>query len=580
MQASFFPFLTHRTAATSSLEQRLSWWDVAFYFFFAVFTILACLTFRDYGYSWDEVWQNRWYGQSVLRFFSTFGKDVSSTTENNFYLYGGTFDVFAELLVALSALEPRNARHLANFLAGLLCLLGTWKTARHVGGPAAGFLSSLFLAVSAPFYGHIFINAKDIPFAAGYIWSLYFLLRIAPHLPNPPLKERLLLGLSLGLTLGVRIGGVLILLYYALVGILDLAAAYRQTERPPDFFPRVRTFAKSSIPMLGMGYFLMLAFWPAALLRPVGLPIEAFKAANQFDLGMYLLWNGKAVLSTDLPWSYLPVLFAVELPEVLVILLFAAVPWAFYTRFRAARIGKEFSGLGVLLMAALFPPLWAITNGTTLYDNMRHFIFVLPPLCCIAGSAFVAFSDFAAVRLGTVKWLPTVMLLLTLCYSGVQMASIHPYEYAYLNTFAGGMPEGAKKFETDYWITSYREAATFIEAHAKNVAALAGVPFSEAKFSVALVGTSGVGEGLLPEQFKTYRYGYCDRTDYLIASTRSGADGEWPEYPVLGTVGRRGMTFAVIKVSPELATFVENGRKSSLQSEGEDFGQGSTPDND
>lgn len=542
---------------------QISRWDRAYYIFFAIFAVVVLLTFRDYGYSWDEAWHNRWYGQAVLRFYSTFGQDLEATTKNNFYLYGGTFDALAELLVSSFPMEPRNARHLANLFAGLLCLWGTWKTARFIDGPATGFWSALFLAVSAPFYGHTFINAKDIPFAAGYIWSLYFLLRLLPFFPHPPLKDRLLFALSLGLTLGVRIGGLLILCYYALFGLLDLITFWR-ARNSPEFFSRLWTFVRASLPVLSLGYLLMLLFWPAALLRPLSLPVEALKSTNHFDLAMAFLWNGQQVLSTDLPWNYLPIIFAVKLPEVLVILLLVAVPWASYQLFCSMKTRKQKSlHFGLLLLSALFPPFWAIASGMTLYDNMRHFLFILPPLFCLGGTAFATFSAFSGARLGEAKWLPAAALILGLCYPVAQMVSIHPYEYTYLNTFAGGMPNGARKFETEYWITSYREAAAIVEAHARKVAELSGVPYSQTKFTVALVGSSGVEEGLLPEQFQTFRYGFSDKTDYLIATTRSGADGEWPEYPMIGSIGRKGMIFAVVKVSPELAAFSENSTKDA-----------------
>lgn len=546
----------------SSAEKSMSGWDRAFYLFFCAFAVVTLLTFRDYGYSWDEAWQNRWYGQAVLRFFSTFGKDLGSVKEYNFHLYGGTFDVLAEWIVNLSPFEPRNARHLANLLAGLLCLWGTWKTARHIGGAAAGFWSALFLAVTAPFYGHLFINAKDIPFAAGYIWSLYLLLRIAPQLPKPPMKDRLLLGLTLGLTLGVRIGGVLIVCYYLCLGLRDLYGTYRQRRRIAEIYSRTWSFIKASLPILGTGYLLMLVFWPAAILSPLRQPIEAFKASNHFIWGQTILWNGQQVSSTNLPWSYLPVLLAVELPEVLVILVLVAVPWSLYQMVRSSKSGREglSLGLGLLLLAALFPPLWAIVSRAVLYDNMRHFIFVLPPLFCLSGMAFASF--LATPRLCRAKWLPVTLLVLALGYATGQMASLHPYEYTYLNAFAGGMPEGGKRFETDYWVTSYREAAAIVETHAREVAKISGIPFAQAQFTVALVASPHSVEEILPKQFKLYEFDYVQRADYLVATTRWGSDAKWSEYPVIGTVARRGMVFAVVKASPDVAALVEGGGKS------------------
>jgi len=563
MRLPFPSGLTIRRTLLPADKEPVSGYDQAFYLFFSIFTVVTLLTFRDYGYSWDEAWQNRWYGQSVFRFFSTLGRDLGSVKEYNFHLYGGTFDVLAEWLVALSPLEPRNTRHLANLLTGLLCLWGTWKTARLVGGAAAGFWSALFLAVTPPFYGHLFINAKDIPFAAGYIWSLYLLLRIAPRLPNPPLKERLLLGLVLGLTLGVRIGGLLILCYYLLLGLLDLYVAYRRTESRTQLYSRVLTFAKASLPVLGISYFLMLAFWPAAILRPLSQPLAAFKATNHFIWGQTVLWNGQQISSANLPWNYLPVLLAVELPEVLVVLLIVTIPWALYRTVRAVKSGAESIalGLGLLLLAALFPPFWAIVSKAVLYDNMRHFTFVLPPLLCLAGIAFASFPEFIATRLGRAKWLPATLLVLALGYAAGEMATLHPYEYTYLNNFSGGIPAGGKKFETDYWVTSYREAAAIVEAHARKVAEINGVPFSQAKFRVALVASPHSVEEILPEQFQLYEFDYVKSADYLVATTRWDADKKWPEYPVIGTVGRRGMTFAVVKVSPALAVVVSRNER-------------------
>jgi 4-amino-4-deoxy-L-arabinose transferase-like glycosyltransferase len=141
-------------------------------------------------------------------------------------LYGGTFDALAEVLVAISPMEPRNSRHLANALAGLIGLWGCRQVARRVGGPAAGFWAALFLVVCAPYYGHMFINAKDIPFAAGYVWGLYFLLRVGEQFPLPSRRNRLLLGLVIGLTLGVRIGGVLLIFYGLLMGLAQIVALF------------------------------------------------------------------------------------------------------------------------------------------------------------------------------------------------------------------------------------------------------------------------------------------------------------------------------------------------------------------
>ena len=64
-------------------------YDHAAMVLFVVIVTIFIFIFRDYGYSWDEVTQNRWYGQAVLRFIQSLGEDKSALYTNNFYFYGG-----------------------------------------------------------------------------------------------------------------------------------------------------------------------------------------------------------------------------------------------------------------------------------------------------------------------------------------------------------------------------------------------------------------------------------------------------------------------------------------------------------
>lgn len=42
----------------------------------------------------------------------------------------------------------------------------------------------------------------------------------------------------------------------------------------------------------------------------------------------------------------------------------------------------------------------------------------------------------------------------------------HPYQYVYYNMFIGGVEGAARRYELDYWCTSYREAMEFVNAAA------------------------------------------------------------------------------------------------------------------
>ena len=70
----------------------------------------------------------------------------------------------------------------------LFGVAGCWKLGRVLGGPRAGFLALIFLLLTPNYYGQMFNNPKDIPFAVGAVWATYYMVRILPSLPHPPLR--------------------------------------------------------------------------------------------------------------------------------------------------------------------------------------------------------------------------------------------------------------------------------------------------------------------------------------------------------------------------------------------------------
>ena len=96
----------------------------------------------------------------------------------------------------------------ANLFGRSLVYHRTQRVGRLFGGPRVGFLALTLMTITPVYYGHMFINPKDIPFACGMVWSLYLMCRAVELLPRVPLKYVLLLGAVFGITLGVLAMGV------------------------------------------------------------------------------------------------------------------------------------------------------------------------------------------------------------------------------------------------------------------------------------------------------------------------------------------------------------------------------------
>jgi asparagine N-glycosylation enzyme membrane subunit Stt3 len=156
-------------------------------------------TVLDYGLTWDEKSQMR-IGEAVLRYYRSYFHDGSMMHSGNLFLFGGFFDSLAHLAVEISPLGTYETRHVVNALFGCMGIVATYKLGTYLGGPPAGFFSAVFLTLTPVYYGHLFNNPKDIPFAALNVLSLYYILRSYDALPHAPKHLVFVLGITIGLT--------------------------------------------------------------------------------------------------------------------------------------------------------------------------------------------------------------------------------------------------------------------------------------------------------------------------------------------------------------------------------------------
>ena len=137
----------------------------------------ALLTFRDYGLGWDDYTHSE-YGQLLLDLYGSGFADRRALSFVNLYMYGGGFDLLAALAAKVSPFTLFETRRLIGALVGLIGLMVTWRTGRRIGGPLAGFAALVLLATCPLYIGHMFMNAKDAPFAVAMAVLLLALVRV------------------------------------------------------------------------------------------------------------------------------------------------------------------------------------------------------------------------------------------------------------------------------------------------------------------------------------------------------------------------------------------------------------------
>jgi hypothetical protein len=242
-----------------------------------------------------------------------------------------------------------------------------------------------------------------------------------------------------------------------------------------------------------------------------------------------VLFNGQFYKPDDLPLSYLPILLNIQLTESLLILIYLGFGVLAFSVFQQ-RIKLDL--FLVLVIGAILPLTGLILSRATMYDNFRQILFLLPPLTLLAG---VALNLVFSVLKPTVLRL---ILLIVLAFPGMYaILQLHPYQYVYYNSFVGGTGGAFRRFELDYWFTSYRDSALWLNKNAPFNASIGGAGPTNLLYAYLRPDLNRQHTGTGDEQY-----------DYFVVTSRYNEDLTlYPDASLTYPIARDGAVLAVIK---------------------------------
>jgi hypothetical protein len=298
------------------------------------------------------------------------------------------------------------------------------------------------------------------------------------------------------------------------------------------------------LPVAIISYVVMLICWPWAQQNPIDNPLRALSQFSNFPQDVEVLLNGTMYRSTQLPWYYVPVYFSIQLPELLLLLLgtsILALPWTWQKLGSAQK-----QSLLLILLMGFVPTFYAMLHHPALYDAVRHFLFVVPLICILCALTARYVYNWAVAEFdhnwsrGVVGASLCAVFLIFVVTQIVIMVRLHPYEYIYANQLTGGVSGAYGQFESDYWGTSFKEAAQQIQNF---VAKEGGVPPGKI-YKIAICGPWDAAMIYMPPDYEPVIAN--EPAEFFLSTTRWMCQDMRPGKEII-RIERMGVPLAIVK---------------------------------
>lgn len=498
--------------------------------------VAGLLIFRDYGLTWDEPLFYKY--ADALGYAYTPVNWISGHFDLN-QSYGPSSDDHknrgpAYLLLAREPvyflerlnIDPGSTWHLINFMTFLLGVYFLYRICERFVPPWSAFAASALFVFQPLLWGQAFINPKDMPFLVFLTGSIFLGFRMVDQLENlkggtkwQTTSQILLPAFFLGIATSNRVlgplAGFLVVIYFLC--------------RHPNWRNAVWILIYG---FLSIGF--MLATWPYLWESPFRF-LQVFQFMSDNPTVLPVLFGDQIYHAFDLPRRYLPFFLLFTLTEIIWPLFFLGLIAAYR---KVKNDLPKLIEVWLILAWFIIPLAYAVVSRPPIYDGMRHFLFILPPIFILTGFAF----DYL-FKLIKSKWINSLLVMVLLVPGIYEAAQLHPYEYTYYNSFIGGTAGAFRHYETDYWLTCYREAVEQINQIGTLPIRLYVHREADVAQPYAAQNVTVLDERGAEDQIRS--------GDYILVNTRTNEDRKtFHDAQTILTVGRAGATFCVVKEIP------------------------------
>jgi hypothetical protein len=457
---------------TTSLDSaaRSNGYRLAFIICSIAILIIMPLLSHSYGQTGDE-WLQLIYGDHIWNYFVHGDKQALDYSKMSLQFqkqefYGGGFDFPMSILHHwFPSVHILTLRHFFNALTGALLMVFTGLLAVRLSKKwSVGLIALLFIIFSPRIFGESMNNPKDIPFAAGFVVGLYFLIAFLQDYPQRKWKHVIGLALGWAFAFSVRAAGGFLLLGY--FGIFTFLYIFWHKDVRAQLMANNKKLLKNLLLLLAIGvaagYVLGLLTWPWGLQSPLSNPLRSISEMTNRETNIRVLFEGRYTWAHDMPWYYEFKWIFMTNPLIVLagVLLFLVL---------IAKVKKQY-GLFVvtlLLFGAVFPIFYMIYKHSTVYDTWRHVFFVYPFWVIMGAIGIDMIGSF--IKTPVRSWVPQAIAIVGLLPAIAWTFYSHPNQYVYFNELAGGVKGAFGNYDIDYYQNGGLQAANWILKNAQPV---------------------------------------------------------------------------------------------------------------
>jgi len=297
-----------------------------------------------------------------------------------------------------------------------------------------------------------------------------------------------------------------------------------------------------------MAFGILFVFWPTLHQNPFQGASESIETVQAFGWDGMVLMDGRFWPAQELPFYYIPYWLVRTLPELILLLLVSGIVMVFPT-LRKRMTDRDVSvslkcihaPVSILVFAAFFPLAYIIWKNPTLYDGLRHTLFLLPPIAALAALSL----ELALRRMRSIEQRWIAIAVQCGAFAGValvvvNMVALHPYQYVYFNQLSGGLSGAYNRDETDYWGLSHKEAAEWLNDYVEQID-----PDGEQLYRVHL----RYSRWMLKEHLNEQRFELTPEragADFFVSITRFNLHTSYPDAELLHIVERQGVPLCLV----------------------------------